>query len=625
MAGERGQGSTLGDVPLPETVQGIIAARLDGLEPDAKSLLQDAAVLGKVFWLGGVAAIENRARSEVQRHLHELERRQLVRRERRSAVGGELEYAFWHALVRDVAYGQIPRAARADKHRAAAEWIGSLATERAADRANLLAHHYLSALELARAAGRDTGALEQPARLALRAAGEQALALNSYEPAIRFFAEALALWPPDDPDRAHVVFGHGRALHAANDLGWESLAEARDAFAAAGNAEDAATAETMLGALAWMQGRPSESIPHVERAARLLAGRPPSFAQAYVHGNLARYLMLAGRDDDAVRVGREALALAQTLGEEELVAAALNTVGTARTNLGERKGLADLERSIEICERIASPEATRGYVNLAAMTGAFGDMRRCLELHERGLELARRFGQQGGIRFLTGDMATDRFVLGDWDAAWEIAAGFVTDVEAGNPHYMEGAARCVRAAIALGRDDLAFAVAELERSLAHARRLNEPQALFPTLSVGSVLFADAGLPDRARAIVEELLADESVVKASFWAIPAAVQIERFGRADELARAVAPLAASTRWAEAALLYANGRFSEAADVLDAAGDLVTAAHARVRAAEALATDGRPGQADAELRRAVEFFRSVRATRYLRRAELLLAATA
>ena len=93
-------------------MQGIIAARLDGLDPEDKSLLQDAAVVGKTFWLGAVAAIGGRERADLERRLHELERGRFVRRSRRSSVGGETEYAFLHLLVRDVAYGQIPRGAR---------------------------------------------------------------------------------------------------------------------------------------------------------------------------------------------------------------------------------------------------------------------------------------------------------------------------------------------------------------------------------------------------------------------------------------------------------------------------------------------------------------------------------
>jgi predicted ATPase len=96
-------------------VQGIIAARLDGLEPEEKALLQDAAVIGKVFWAGAVARMDGRDRAAVEQSLHGLARKDFVRRQRRPSVEGESEYAFLHLLVRDVAYGQIPRAARSAK------------------------------------------------------------------------------------------------------------------------------------------------------------------------------------------------------------------------------------------------------------------------------------------------------------------------------------------------------------------------------------------------------------------------------------------------------------------------------------------------------------------------------
>src|SRR5207248_10096626 len=108
-------------LPLPETIQGIVAARLDGLTDEENRLIQDAAVLGKVFWAGAAAELSGLDRTQVDRALHSLERKGLIRRERRSAVGGEDEYAFRHVLVRDVAYGQIPRAARVDRHTRAAD------------------------------------------------------------------------------------------------------------------------------------------------------------------------------------------------------------------------------------------------------------------------------------------------------------------------------------------------------------------------------------------------------------------------------------------------------------------------------------------------------------------------
>src|SRR5207302_6495731 len=138
------------------TVQGLIAARIDALAPQEKALLQDASVVGKVFWPGALPGAEERA-------LHALERKEFIRRDRRSSIAGETQYAFLHALVRDVAYGQIPRAERAEKHRRAAEWLASLAGDRTEDHAEMLAHHYHEALSLSQAAGPDATALPPPA------------------------------------------------------------------------------------------------------------------------------------------------------------------------------------------------------------------------------------------------------------------------------------------------------------------------------------------------------------------------------------------------------------------------------------------------------------------------------
>src|SRR5262249_38086064 len=143
------EGADASELPIPESLHGIIAARIDRLPPPEKGLLQDAAVLGKVFWLGGV--VEGRTRNEAELGLHALDRKGFVQQARVSSVAKDSEFTFLHLLVRDVAYGQIPRAERAAKHRLAAGWIESLA--RPDDHAETLAHHYVTALELARASG----------------------------------------------------------------------------------------------------------------------------------------------------------------------------------------------------------------------------------------------------------------------------------------------------------------------------------------------------------------------------------------------------------------------------------------------------------------------------------------
>src|SRR5439155_12651544 len=158
----------------PETLHGIIAARLDSLTQGEEALLQDAAVFGRVFWGGAFGA-----GAELDTQLQQLVRKEFIRRERRSVVAGEAEFSFAHALMREVAYGQIPRAQRAERHEAAAAWIEALGGDRLDDRADQAAHHYLSALELRRAAGLDTAPLEARARVALRQAAERASALGS--------------------------------------------------------------------------------------------------------------------------------------------------------------------------------------------------------------------------------------------------------------------------------------------------------------------------------------------------------------------------------------------------------------------------------------------------------------
>src|SRR6185436_11415077 len=173
-----GDAATL-SLNAPESLQAIIAARLDTLSAEQKSLVQDASVIGRVFWPSAVAAVGATDLETVRAGLHELAHRELVRPVRVSSMHGDTEYAFAHALIRDVAYGQIPRLARVDKHVAAATWIERMAAERLSDRAELLAHHYGQALELSRAAGSEAvDALGASTRRALMMAGENAMTLD---------------------------------------------------------------------------------------------------------------------------------------------------------------------------------------------------------------------------------------------------------------------------------------------------------------------------------------------------------------------------------------------------------------------------------------------------------------
>ena len=202
-------------------------------------------MIGRVFWPSAIGAEEER--------LHTLVRKEFVRRERRSSIAGEAEYSFAHALVRDVAYAQIPRGARAERHRRAAEWVESLPADRAVDRAEMLAHHYAAAIELDAAVGVDTSGLLEPARLAYRDAGHRASSLNALPAAERFYTAALELWPRDDPERVALLLARAETLML---VGGDAVADAEEALALTdGDPEAIAAAETTLARAYWFRAR----------------------------------------------------------------------------------------------------------------------------------------------------------------------------------------------------------------------------------------------------------------------------------------------------------------------------------------------------------------------------------
>jgi class 3 adenylate cyclase/tetratricopeptide (TPR) repeat protein len=629
MAADRGPTGELEDLPLPESLQGIIAARLDALNPGDKALLQDAAVLGKVFWLGALAAIGGIDRTEAEQQLHQLERRQFVRRDRRSSVAGETEYAFWHILIRDVAYGQIPRARRAEKHGGAAAWIAGLASDRLEDRSEMLAHHYRAALDFARAAGQPTDHLEEPARTALWAAGERALALNSFSAAQRLFGEAVDLWPKDHPDRPRLVLRLGRALWLTGSTeAAEVLREARDELLRAGRAEAAAEAEMMLGDILWREARRDPAFEHFDRARTLVAELPTTASKTWVLAHVSRFLTLAGRDEEAIALGREVLGMAESLGLADLRANALNNIGVARTARGDRGGLQDLEASLTIAEEAGSAwDVGRGYLNLASVLHLLGDVRRARELHDEGMKYCERYWLRNAITWLRAEQGFDRYHAGEWDAALDIVDEFIAETEAGAPHYMEQQCRLVRGNMRMARGDAEGAVADSGLALEAAREAKDPQAIYPALGEHARLLHQAGRRAEAEVTVDELLQIAGVygpdLTWSTWFLPAAYVLGG-DRGEELL-ALAHRPPQTPWIDAGKAMAAGDPAAAAEILASMGSKPEEAFARLVAGETLWAASRRHEAEDQLGRALAFHRSVGATAYVARAEALLRSTA
>jgi class 3 adenylate cyclase len=615
------------ELPLPESIQGIVGARLDLLAPPEKRLLQDAAVIGKVFWPGAVAALGGRAeRRELEAYLHGLERKQFVRRERRSSVAGETQYAFVHVLLRDVAYGQIPRAARVDKHVHAAGWIESLS--RPEDQAEMLAHHYLSALELARAANRDAAELAPRAWPALHAAGDHALALNAFAAAAGFYKAALALCPEDArKERGDLLFRLALALGGSGeDEDGAALERARPALLAVGDRARAAEVEARLGELWWLKGHRDRSLEHLGHAQALVRDQPASAGKAYVLSELARYRMLA--DEFDVQIALDALELAEALELDETRANLLITIGTGRALLGDPQGTADIRRGLEIAlTGNFLSAAVRGYSNLAHITqGVEGDLHEGLHLALEAEKAAQRFGAKATLRWTRGALIGFWFELGHWDQCTRAADEFLTESAALGPHYYDAYVRSARSLIRLAYGDVEGALEDQAELLISARQAKDRQILHPALGVSAYLLAAAGRADEGQRILAELFAagtaDLSNLFESFTDCLLAAEI--LGRRDE-ARQWLGAPRDSPWFTVAHALADQEFVRAAESLDSMGAARSAALARLRAAQELVKTGRPAEAHNQLRHALNFFRSVGATRFIREGEALLAASA
>ena len=304
----------------------------------------------------------------------------------------------------------MPRAERADCTAGAAEWIETLAPTAPTTVPEMLAHHYVASLDYARSAGIDVEDLTVHAAAALREAGDRAFALNAFTAAARSYASALDL---DELDPRRML-AYGRALHETEFRGEDEYAKAVETALAAGDVETAAEAEIFWGEAVWAHGDRDAAFSHFDRAAALVADAPPSPPRAFVTSSVSRFQMLAGRSAEAIRVGGEALAMAEELGTHELRAHALNNIGVAKANGGDLSGLGDLRKSIDITRALNSPEAYRGLNNLASLTCSLGDLRRGEEHHREALDVAERFGLAGPTIWLRAELAVDAYFAGRW-------------------------------------------------------------------------------------------------------------------------------------------------------------------------------------------------------------------
>ena len=614
------------EIPVPETIQSLIAGRLDTLPPDRKSVLHAAAVVGKVFWAGAVASVSSISGEAVEETLHELARKELVRPVRTSSVQGEDEYSFWHVLVRDVAYRQIPRAARAAKHRRAAQWIERIAGERVTDHAELLAHHYGQALELARVTGADDPELEEQTKRFLVLAGERALRLDVAK-ADSYYRRALELLPRGERERSSVLARSAETAwltgrHSEAEAGY---AEAIDDFRAQGDHGAAGETLVKLGLIVRDRGETVRAKAMLAEGVQLVEqGAPgPELVLAYTH--TARDHMFGGRSVESIEWAEKAMALAKKLGIESQGMRALQCRGFSRFELGDPRGLDDLKEALRIgLEHEMGEETAAAYTNLGDIVWWAEGPAAGLEVYRAGIAFAERRGMTVRSMWLKAETVWPLFELGEWDALLKVVREVVEWDHVHGPSYIALLAIPYQALVLLRRGLVADALSLRHEFLPRARENSDPQVLVPALATSALI--DASLGDRSGAIaaIEEL--EQATRGRPVWRaqhVPDAVRVCVATGATQLAESLlgrtevtasrqrhAVLAARAVLAEAHGQHesALGLYEEAAERWREYGFVLEQAQALLGEGRCLLALRHPERAVISLQRAREIFESL-----------------
>jgi tetratricopeptide (TPR) repeat protein len=293
-------------------------------------------------------------------------------------------------------------------------------------------------------------------------------------------------------------------------------------------------------------------------------------------------------------------------------------MGFTRFTTGDLGGLADAEESIEIARAANSPDVVRSLGNYASCLKDLGELERAGQIIEEARAGAVRLGRGIYISWLDAEGLIYRYYDGRWDDALGLADQMVEEFDtSGSPSFMEGAVRAYRALMLLAQDDSETALEETVRSLELAHRAKDAQVLHPTLGTYAVVRSRLGLLDEATQAADELLEDWShgtMLGTAEWLLDLAYVLVPLGRLDDLERALGRVKLDFPWLAASRAYAAGDPVAAAEVFREIGNRPDEAYMRLLSG-----------IDAEVRKAMDFFHSVGATRYAREGEAALAAIA
>ena len=339
---------------LPETVQAVLAARLDALEPFERRLVQQAAVVGRTFWASSLAGVAQAEGQNLERALVSLQEKDILAPGAEGRLAGERELAFKHVLIRDVAYGMLPKAVRSRKHFE----VGAFIEERAGDRTDevvpLLAEHYGRAAALGREgglAGEELAPMGERAVRFLEEAGDAAGQLYSNREAVSHYRHAREIGSTDPaaPVRIGEKLGDVSLRLGRVDEAIGVWQECLEYHRGQEDLERVADLHRKIGAGLSHKGERKAAIEHYQKGINLLKDGPPRLELVRLYEEAAWLYLHTGDNMLAIYASEKALRLAERLGETRAASRAHGIFGRVFGRIGDtEKARSNLERSVEL-------------------------------------------------------------------------------------------------------------------------------------------------------------------------------------------------------------------------------------------------------------------------------------
>ena len=402
---------------VPETLHALIAARLDGLTPDERLLVQNGAVLGKTFTKQALAAIAGTDDSAYDPILAGLVRKEVlsIQADPRSPEHGQ--YGFLQDLMRRVAYETLSRRERRLRHLAAATHLESTAADDD-ELVEVLASHYLDAFEAAPDA-EDADTVRARARELFVRAAERAESLGAPGESQRYFAQAAEL-TDDDAGRAGLLDRAGQMATRAG-LAEESQARFEEAialYAAAGNTHAAARVTSRQAYVDERAGRHELAISRMQDALAVIGDDEADEDVALLTVRLGNALLFVGRIPEAAELIERAIEMGEALGLPEILVRGWSAKAILVAPRRRREAEILLRAAAELAlEQGLTERAGTALGNLSDLAFGHDRYEDALGYLGQSLALARRSGDRPNIWFATSESTYALYHLGRWDEA----------------------------------------------------------------------------------------------------------------------------------------------------------------------------------------------------------------